>query len=212
MERQHNNLLQAAKQIQSLYGNKLSGKIFANQTDINVLKRAMATMQHHDAVTGTEKQHVAEDYAMRLNEGSKAVQSFLGPILFDKAGTPSAMGANNFLCPLTNISQCHWTDFQDWNLNILVYNPLTRPVSKMVRFPVTEANVQVFDGNKQEIPVEFIPIGSFILDLPGRESSANYDAIFLAQDIPPLGNVLVALDYFHYSIIPLFHFRIGLLL
>ena len=35
-------------------------QIYGNQTDINVLKRAMATMQHHDAVTGTEKQHVAE--------------------------------------------------------------------------------------------------------------------------------------------------------
>lgn len=26
-------------------------------------------MQHHDAVTGTEKQHVARDYARLLDEG-----------------------------------------------------------------------------------------------------------------------------------------------
>ena len=30
------------------------------------LKRAMGVNQHHDAVTGTEKQHVAYDYAKRL--------------------------------------------------------------------------------------------------------------------------------------------------
>ena len=42
----------------------------------------MATMQHHDAVTGTEKQNVAEDYAQRLSEGARAVQSFMGPLLF----------------------------------------------------------------------------------------------------------------------------------
>ena len=62
----------------------LSGTIYGNQSDINILKRAMATMQHHDAVTGTEKQNVAEDYAQRLSEGARAVQSFMGPLLFER--------------------------------------------------------------------------------------------------------------------------------
>ena len=29
----------------------------------------MGLAQHHDAVSGTEKQHVADDYAQRLSEG-----------------------------------------------------------------------------------------------------------------------------------------------
>lgn len=29
----------------------------------------MGIAQHHDAVSGTEKQHVANDYAQRLSEG-----------------------------------------------------------------------------------------------------------------------------------------------
>ena len=37
--------------------------------DLSVMKRAMGIMQHHDAVSGTEKQHVAEDYARLLDEG-----------------------------------------------------------------------------------------------------------------------------------------------
>jgi hypothetical protein len=29
----------------------------------------MGLVQHHDAVSGTEKQHVANDYAQRLSDG-----------------------------------------------------------------------------------------------------------------------------------------------
>lgn len=47
----------------------LSMKGVANQGDISVMKEAMAIMQHHDAVSGTEKQHVAEDYARLVHQG-----------------------------------------------------------------------------------------------------------------------------------------------
>ena len=33
------------------------------------IDEAMGVVQHHDAVSGTEKQHVADDYAQRLAEG-----------------------------------------------------------------------------------------------------------------------------------------------
>ena len=44
------------------------------QGDVNVLKEAIAVMQHHDAVTGTEKQHVAEDYARLVHIGVEECQ------------------------------------------------------------------------------------------------------------------------------------------
>ena len=95
----------------------------------------MATMQHHDAVTGTEKQHVAEDYAMRLAKGSKAVTSFMGPTLFDKAAgsyfaaTPTyeAPGGPQFWCPLLIISQCSYSETEQ-DLEMVVYNPLSKYV------------------------------------------------------------------------------------
>jgi hypothetical protein len=32
----------------------------------------MGIVQHHDAITGTERQHVADDYVQRLSEGVDA--------------------------------------------------------------------------------------------------------------------------------------------
>lgn len=63
-ERQGNNLLQAAKQLKAIVGGDLG--------DITPLMQAMGVMQHHDAITGTEKQHVAFDYHRMLY---KAMQS-----------------------------------------------------------------------------------------------------------------------------------------
>ena len=39
--------------------------------DISVMKKAMGVMQHHDAITGTSKQFVIDDYARILHRGFK---------------------------------------------------------------------------------------------------------------------------------------------
>jgi hypothetical protein len=43
------------------------------------IDEAMGVVQHHDAVSGTEKQHVADDYAQRLSDGidSSAVRIYI---------------------------------------------------------------------------------------------------------------------------------------
>ena len=37
--------------------------------DVTALREVMGVLQHHDAVSGTAKQHVTEDYAQRLAYG-----------------------------------------------------------------------------------------------------------------------------------------------
>lgn len=57
------NLKQAARQLEYFKGKSASGP----KTDS--LADALAIAQHHDAVSGTEKQHVANDYVKRLSIG-----------------------------------------------------------------------------------------------------------------------------------------------
>jgi len=59
---------QAARQLEFFRGRMNSGP------NTDSLADALAIAQHHDAVTGTEKQHVANDYSKRLAIGYKEVQ------------------------------------------------------------------------------------------------------------------------------------------
>ncbi|CAG2204313.1 LAMAN [Mytilus edulis] len=64
--RQTNNFLQVCKQLDGLAELKDTD----NSTfHLNILREALGVAQHHDAVSGTEKQAVAYDYAERLANG-----------------------------------------------------------------------------------------------------------------------------------------------
>ena len=64
-ERYANNILQVTRQLNAFSNSQLRNEIFN-------LSEAMGIAQHHDAVSGTEKQHVACDYALRLSVGIDA--------------------------------------------------------------------------------------------------------------------------------------------
>jgi alpha-mannosidase len=61
--------LQAARQLEFMVGKQFSGP------NTDSLEDAVAILQHHDGVSGTEKQHVANDYAKRLYLGATEVLS-----------------------------------------------------------------------------------------------------------------------------------------
>uniref|UniRef100_A0A8C9W6K5 Lysosomal alpha-mannosidase n=1 Tax=Scleropages formosus TaxID=113540 RepID=A0A8C9W6K5_SCLFO len=67
-ERLSNSLLQVCNQLEVL-GGPNSRKGPYGEGDSDTLQEAMSVAQHHDAVSGTEKQHVANDYAKRLARG-----------------------------------------------------------------------------------------------------------------------------------------------
>ena len=112
------------------------GKKYNTSSDCNIkdtledLGHAIAVTQHHDAVTGTEKQYVTEDYHLRLD---KSVQNFLG-CAAEEHNLISEVGKYN--CPLLNISQCAATETKEI-FYVSVYNPLPRSRSWAVRLPIT---------------------------------------------------------------------------
>ena len=45
-----------------------------HHNSLQELRKALSLSQHHDGVSGTEQQHVANDYGMRMSDGMNAVK------------------------------------------------------------------------------------------------------------------------------------------
>ncbi len=97
LERVGSSFLQAARQIQThfyLQPNKNHNQENLTGSDgskeIDLLEKGVAIAQHHDGVSGTSKQHVAYDYAKKIqagiNEASKFVMSVFQELLEESLG------------------------------------------------------------------------------------------------------------------------------
>jgi len=126
-----------------------------------LLEEAMGNGQHHDAVTGTEKQAVAEDYKLYFAKGENAVkQAFLYPFFQEQA--QKDLGLNNLqfnTCEL-NVSTvyCNVTYNNLLNLKdvlVGIYNP-AQARNSTVRIKVPNGRVQAFDQNLTKIDTDVL--------------------------------------------------------
>ena len=174
--RKSNNFLQIVRQLSAI--TNLNDN--TTQDAISTLTRAMGVSQHHDAISGTEKQHVANDYAKRLSIG------------IEKSKVVVAEAYNSSFhvvefCQLLNISECLAIEGIDY-FAVMFWNPLAHPVVQWVRLPVTLSNYSVFDVNTMEYTdSENMTIYNETKAIPGRQSKANSTLLFKAE-LPPFGD------------------------
>ncbi|KAJ6680331.1 ALPHA-MANNOSIDASE [Salix purpurea] len=163
----------AARQLEFYNGRSNTGP------NTDSLADSLAIAQHHDGVTGTEKQHVANDYAKRLSigytEAEKLVASSLACLVESASHTGCQRSTTKFQqCPLLNISYCPASEVdlsQGRNLIVVVYNSLGWARDDVIQFPVLDENVTVHDSEKREILSQIIPIADAFTGL--RNSHVN---------------------------------------
>ncbi|XP_030753915.1 lysosomal alpha-mannosidase-like [Sitophilus oryzae] len=194
-ERLGNNFLQVCKQLSALAG-------LGESKSLDNLREIMGVLQHHDAVSGTEKQHVTKDYARQLqkaiDECENVTYTALNKLINNETLESESIYTNSVplkTCPLANVSQCATTENAD-NFVVTVYNPLSRPVDKLVRLPVKGEGYNVTDKEGNSYVNELLPIPDFVKNIPGRNSSATNDLYFVAENLPALGwkSFIISLD------------------
>uniref|UniRef100_A0A8C5D3T0 Alpha-mannosidase n=1 Tax=Gouania willdenowi TaxID=441366 RepID=A0A8C5D3T0_GOUWI len=179
-ERLSNSNLQTCNQLEVL-GGSASRKGPFGVGDSHTMKNAMAVAQHHDAVSGTEKQHVANDYARRLANGWLHCQVVVSNSLAALSGS----SAERLYCDNLNISVCPLTESSK-KFSVTVYNPLARSVASAVRLPVNGSVYIVLDAGGKSVDCQVFPVSRATQDVRRNRGFATNELVFQAK-APPLG-------------------------
>jgi len=180
--RQNNNLLQVCKQMEAI-----DGQFLGNPSSLK-LRLAMGVSQHHDAVSGTEKQHVTYDYEKRLSIGASICQSLMSKFMGGRSlvhGGGTAEPLKFTFCNLLNVSVCPITE-KGTSFAVNMYNGIGRPRSSYVKFPVSFTNLEVFSADGSILESQIVPVSKETAAVRGGRGSAGYELIF-KFDAPGLG-------------------------
>ncbi|KAJ8946016.1 hypothetical protein NQ318_023263 [Aromia moschata] len=187
-ERTGHNILQATKQLVAIDSIR-STDYEKNVDNLRYLREAMGIMQHHDAITGTERQHVASDYVRLLTRAveyaEKPIGDIVGELLQGNKTEESDLKLQLSSCLLSNISICNVSQKSDAFV-VVGYNPLSWPVTQYIRLPISNANfsIQGPDGDEEYDIVTAISDFAYV-ELPNQVPSKT-ELVFAAK-IPPMG-------------------------
>ncbi|XP_064486653.1 lysosomal alpha-mannosidase-like isoform X2 [Ornithodoros turicata] len=184
-----NGFLQACKQLSVLGGMK--------DARAQRLKEAVATLQHHDAITGTSKSAVVQDYALLLSKGIADCQELISDAIMlmmypeDKEPRQTLQ-----FCHSLNMSHCRVSEEKDI-FTVIIYNPMSHAVTHFVRLPVTAPGTFNVINHKEE-PVDVqVPLNMGVQEIPERQSFAKAEVVFPAR-VPALGyTTLQVRRHFH---------------
>ncbi|XP_030485943.2 alpha-mannosidase [Cannabis sativa] len=189
----------AARQLEFLVGKRPSGPNTFGLGD------ALGIAQHHDAVTGTAKQHTTDDYAKRLAIGSSEAEIVVNSALSclaknNKSGEqcePKELKLSQ--CQLLNISYCPPTEEdipEGKSLVLVAYNPLGWPRTDIVKIPVNDVNLVVQDSSGNTIEAQYVSLDNVTKNLrkfytqaylgKSTKQAPNYWLHFRVS-VPPLG-------------------------
>ncbi|XP_033643770.1 lysosomal alpha-mannosidase-like [Asterias rubens] len=180
--RETNTLLQICKQLE-VWGSVLPG--LKLQTNSDYLKKAEAVAQHHDAVSGTSKQHVADDYAERLYIGRTQCKSLIGSVLGNLMEKNSSVPAPTpEFCDYLNVSVCPITENSP-EFTVTAYNPLARAVTTIVRIPVN-FNYAVTGPSGKPVTSQLQDVSMGTKEVRRSHGNASKELIFPIT-VPQLG-------------------------
>ncbi|KAL6067304.1 carbohydrate binding [Balamuthia mandrillaris] len=199
------NFMRASEQLYSLsLGIMDDANMTSSQLQLETLSYALAIAQHHDAISGTEKQHVANDYAKLLSIGSQSCQQMmqdriaklltipnleahvLESVSDDKTKLSSLPSLFN--APAPALSYCAQLNQSVCDpltkalaagriVPMVITNPLAWQRTEYFRLPVPTGKYTVVADDNQVIPSQLL----------NNTDQAGLLTLLFAASVPPLG-------------------------
>ena len=192
-------LFAAARQMQAWTGGAPADSL-GPSNPLFALERALATAQHHDAVTGTARQHVTYDYAAALSRGVADAELLLAAALSALSGYTAPYA----LCPLANATICaplEGASAGDAPTLLVLWNAAAQPrAAAPVRLPVAlnagVASFRVTDSSgAADVTAQLLPPSDADTALRegyyGAPPAPMAWLAFQAPLVPPLGFAVV---------------------
>ena len=178
---------------------------------ISQLTAAVGLVNHHDAITGTSKQHVAEDYKKILAAALSRAEDTLSATIAAALTTNPLIETKVSMCRLMNETVCETTQaLADGDaVTILVYNPLPRSRSQQISVMLSDLykNEEKADASIMNISVYAVRFDSNGVDLTAvpnevyrnvpltdNANAADLTTVFNAPDVPAMSTALYVLS------------------
>lgn len=217
MERVSSGLLHAVRQLHSFlqqparYDNA-EGEIILPYAS---LESSLSIAQHHDAVSGTSKQHVLYDYAKLLHQGISEATTYAGQALTALLlgqQTIQAQHPTLEYCIELNVSRCDITQessLRNQSFQVILYNALTTPRKDILSIPVSLDVTYKVTSNYNNLTLASVLLRNY--NYTKTSNSAPFLLHFNTGYIPPLSSIVYTIQQIntHSSVIkPIPHHRI----
>eukprot|EP00051_Salpingoeca_urceolata_P027075 m.479938 g.479938 ORF g.479938 m.479938 type:complete len:1085 (+) comp21646_c0_seq1:45-3299(+) len=150
------NLLQSGRQLALLANSTSCTSTSRTQTlCTDDLEAAIAVTTHHDGLSGTEKQQVADDYSQRMSWGEHRARTMIAELVGKTVGLDNVeqcFGERGL-----NISICSFTTDND-EFTVVAYNNRGHASTQMLRLPIKGTTATVTTSAGDAVASQTIPI------------------------------------------------------
>ena len=174
---------------------------------LELIEEALGLAQHHDAVSGTAKQHVTFDYARRLSRGVDRASAVFSDTLMSLRrrksqknslrGDGNADGDSSYgMCPRLNETVCPLTQqTNEGSVEIVLWNALAHERNETITLPISStSSVTVKNDEGIGVVAQVYESSETVTNYERGTNESQFVVSFLAN-MPPLGYSTYTLDF-----------------